>query len=224
MTKSFLTALVAISANLQSYAQQPLLLRQPAINNNGSLVAFSFQGDIWTVPSSGGKASRLTIHDAYESNPVFSPDGNQIAFSGSRFGNNDIFVMPAEGGLPKRLTFHSNPDLISSWTQADKILFSTIREFRQIERPLEVYAISPKGGTEERVLDAVGFDPVLSPDGRFLAFVRGDINPVARQDYRGSSDRDIWLYDTKNKTYQKLPGFETNDITPQWAQKTRFIF
>jgi len=98
MTKLFLSALVALSATLQTYAQQPLLLRQPAINNNGSLIAFSFQGDIWTVTSSGGKASRLTIHDAYESNPIFSPDGNQIAFSGSRFGNKDIFVMPTNGG------------------------------------------------------------------------------------------------------------------------------
>jgi tricorn protease len=205
-----------------SFGQQ--LLRQPAINNDGTIVAFSFQGDIWTVPASGGKATRLTIHEAYEANPVFSPDGKQIAFSGARFGNNDVFVMPAGGGLPKRLTFHSGQDLISSWTQADKILFSTSREFKQIERPSEVYSISPKGGTESRMLDAVGFDPVLSPDGRFLAITRGDINPVARQAYKGSSDRDIWIYDTKNKTYSQLPGFETNDILPQWGSNNALYF
>src|SRR3982751_3351099 len=114
------------------YAQQPLVLRQPAINNDGSLVAFSFQGDIWTVPAAGGKATRLTIHEAYEASPVFSPDGKQIAFSGARFGNNDIFVMPTGGGMPKRLTYHSAGDIISSWTQPDKIMFSTSREFKQI--------------------------------------------------------------------------------------------
>jgi Tol biopolymer transport system component/C-terminal processing protease CtpA/Prc len=205
-------------------AQQPQLLRQPAVNNDGSLVAFSFQGDIWTVPATGGKASRLTIHEAYESNPVFSPDGKQIAFSGARFGNNDIFVMPAEGGLPKRLTFHSSNDNIASWTQPNQIIFSTAREFRQIERPSEVYSISPKGGTEQRIMDVVGYDPVISPDGRFIAFVRGDINPVARQDYRGSSNRDIWLYDVKNKTYNKLPGFSTNDILPQWSGNSILYF
>ncbi|MEZ4902715.1 MAG: hypothetical protein R2822_13665 [Spirosomataceae bacterium] len=48
------------------------------------------------------------------------------------------------------MTYHSGADNISSWTQADKILFSTNREFRQIERPNEVYAINPKGGTEYR--------------------------------------------------------------------------
>ena len=224
MKKTFLSGAIALCSSLFLQAQNPLLLRQPAINNNGSLVAFSFQGDIWTVPSSGGKASRLTIHEAYEGNPVFSPDGNQIAFSGSRFGNNDIFVMPTEGGLPKRLTYHSGADNVSSWTQADKILFSTNREFKQIERPSEVYSINPKGGTESRFLDAVGHDPVLSPDGRFLAFVRGDINPVARQEYKGSSDRDLWIYDTKNKSYQQLPGFDTNDVLPQWGGNNTLYF
>ncbi len=205
-----------------SNAQQ--LLRFPAINNNGSLISFSYQGDIWTVPTTGGKATRLTIHEGYEANPIFSPDGKSIAFSGARFGNNDIFTVPVEGGVPKRLTFHSGGDNISSWTQNDKILFSTNREFKQIERPQEVYAINPKGGTESRILDAVGYDPVLSPNGKFMAFVKGDLNPVARKDYKGSSDRNIWLYDMQNKTYNQLPGFETNDVLPQWGNNSTLYF
>ncbi|KAF0151258.1 MAG: peptidase S41 [Ignavibacteria bacterium] len=212
-----------ISAQL-IFAQENLLLRFPALNNNGSQIAFSFQGDIWTVPTAGGKAARLTIHEAYEANPKFSPDGKQIAFSGTRYGNNDLFVIPAEGGIPKRLTFHSAADNISSWANDGNILFSTNREFNQIERPMEIYSVSSKGGTEWRVLDAVGFEPIASPDGRFIAFVRGDINPVAREDYRGPSNRDIWLFDTKTKKYSKLVGFETNDVMPQWIDAKTIFF
>jgi len=216
-----ITTIILISTN---NAQDNLLLRFPSINNDGSKIAFSFQGDIWTVPSSGGKATRLTIHEAYEAYPKFSPDGKQIAFSGNRYGNNDIFVMSSEGGMPKRLTYNSATDNISSWTSEGNILFSTSREFNQIERPSEVYAISSKGGTEWRALDAVGFDPAASPDGRFLAFVRGDINPIYRESYRGPSNRDIWLYDIKNKSYSKLIGFETNDIMPQWSDSKTIYF
>ena len=201
--------IILVSTN---YAQDNLLIRFPALNNDGSKIAFSFQGDIWTVPSSGGKATRLTIHEAYESNPIFSPDGKEIAFSGARYSNNDIFVIPTEGGTAKQLTYHSSNDLISSWSTDDNILFSTSREYDRIERPQEIFSISSKGSTEQRILDAVGFEPILSPDGRFLAFVRGDINPIHRKDYRGSSVRTIWLYDTKNKNYIQLPGFETNNI------------
>jgi tricorn protease len=216
-------SLFLFSYSIINSQNNSLLLRYPALNNDGSKIAFSFQGDIWIVSSLGGKASRLTIHEAYEAYPKFSPDGKQIAFSGARYGNNDIFVIPTSGGMPKRLTYHSANDNISSWASDGNILFSTNREFNQIERPMEIYSISSKGGTEQRILDVVGFEPIASPDGRFIAFVRGDINPVFRKDYRGSSNRTIWIYDTKNKTYNQLAGFETNNINPQWSD-TRTIY
>ncbi len=218
-----LAAVALLTANSLS-AQEPLILRQPAINNNATTVAFSYQGDVWTVPVSGGKASRLTIHEAYESNPTFSPDGKQLAFTGNRFGNQDIFVIPTEGGTAKRLTYHSGSDELTGWTQPNQIMFSTRREFNQIERPAEVYTISPKGGTESRFLDAVAHDPILSPNGRFLALVRGDINPVARKGYEGSSNRELWLYDTQTKKYQQLSGFKTNDVQPQWTGNNTLYF
>jgi C-terminal processing protease CtpA/Prc len=201
-----------------------VLIRYPALSPTGSVISFSFQGDIWTVPASGGKATRLTVHEAYESTPVFSPDGKSIAFSGARYGNNDIFVMPVDGGAPRRLTYHSNADNISSWSSTGNILFSASREFHQIERPLEVYSVSATGGTESRILDAVGFDPIQSPDGRFLAFTRGDINPIFREDYRGPSNRDIWLYDSKNKTFTKITSFDANDILPRWGDNRTLYF
>lgn len=224
MYKYFVLPVLLYAFTLCAFSQQHLLLRHPAINNDGSLIAFSYQGDIWTVPSSGGRPMRLTVHEAYESNPVFSPDGRSIAFSGSRYGNADIFTIPVSGGTPRRLTFHSAADNISSWPKADQIMFTTYREFRQIEGVPEIYAIKPQGGTEQRIMDVLGFEPVTSPNGRFVAFVRGQSNPVHREDYRGTGNRDIWVYDSKNKTYTKLPLFETNDIMPRWMGNNIICF
>ncbi len=205
-------------------AQSNLLLRHPAINKDGSLVSFSYQGDIWTVSGKGGKATRLTIHEAYESMPIFSPDGSKIAFTGARYGNNDIYTVGIEGGVPKRLTYHSGSDMATSWNHSDKIFLSANREFRQLERPSEIHSINPDGGTESRYLDALGYEATLSPDRRFLAFVRGDINPVARKDYQGSSARKIWIYDTQKKSYHKIEGFKTNDVMPKWGVKNVLYF
>lgn len=205
-------------------AQDITLFRTPAISPDGSLIAFSYQGDIWTVSAKGGNATRLTVHEAYETKPIFSPDGKYIAFSGDRYGDNDIYTIPVEGGVPTRLTFNSASDMVSSWKGNSDIIFSTAREFRQIERPLEVYQISVNGGTEERVLDAVGFSPVYSPNGRFLALERGDLNPVYREDYKGPSNREIWIYDTKNNSFSKLDLFETNDMYPQWSGDNGLLF
>jgi tricorn protease-like protein/C-terminal processing protease CtpA/Prc len=217
-------ALIFSLSTFHSWGQSKLLLRHPSINHDGSQVAFSFQGDIWTVPSSGGKATRLTIHEAYEGTPIYSPDGKKIAFSGSRYGNNDVFVVPSEGGNPKRLTYHSAGDNVMSWSSNNQVVFATSREFRQIGGHPEIYGINATGGTESRLLDTEAFDPAYSPDGRFVALVRGMSNPVFREDYRGTGNREIWLYDTKNKKYSKLPLFTTNDIMPRWSGNRSLYF
>ncbi|MGZ5246330.1 MAG: S41 family peptidase [Flavitalea sp.] len=224
MLKKVLPLAVSLCSFVAANSQDNLLLRHPAINPEGSMVAFSYQGDIWTVPSTGGKPYRLTIHEAYESNPVFSPDGKSIAFSGSRYGNNDVYTIPVDGGTPRRLTYHSSGDNVASWVGNDKLLFNTTREFRQIEREPEMYVINTAGGTEQRYADVLGFEPVTSPNGRFIAFVKGGSNPVAREDYDGSSDREIWIMDTKTKSYNKLPLFKTNDIMPHWDGDNTLYF
>jgi tricorn protease len=224
MKKHLIFSGIACLLSAIAFSQENLLLRQPSINQNGTTIAFSYQGDIWTVPSSGGRPTRLTIHEAYEANPIFSPDGKTIAFSGARYGNNDIFTIPTDGGTAKRLTWSSAPDVAASWTNDNKIIFTTSREFRQIERDPEMYAIAASGGTEQRITDVLGFEPVTSPNGRFIAFVRGGSNPVARQDYKGSSDREIWIMDTKTKSYNKLPLFPTNDVMPQWGSNNGVYF
>jgi len=219
-----LLLVLLLSSAFVSAQKNSLLIRYPAISPDGSQIAFSYQGDIWTVPSVGGNAVRLTIHEAYEAFPKWSPDGKQIAFSGARYGNNDIFVIPALGGEPKRLTFNSASDMISTWDKEGKIYFTTTREYNQIERDPEVYAINANGGTEWRVMDALGFEPAPSPDGRFIAIVRGGSNPIFREEYRLSSQRDVWLYDTKTKAYSKLTTSTANDYMPLWGDARTLYF
>ena len=222
--KSILLAWSLLFSSQLNQAQSNLVLVTPEISPDGNTIAFSFQGDIWTVSANGGKAVRLTIHPAYESMPRFSPDGKTIAFTSNRYGNNDVFLIPVGGGVPNQLTYRSSDDVFSSWKGNDELVFSTSRDFKQIERNAEVYTVSVKGGTPQRTLDAFGYDPIYSPNGRFLAFVKGDINPLVRKDYSGSSNREIWTYDTKNKNFTKLNLFSTNDAYPHWVNDNTLFF
>ncbi len=95
--KIVLTSLFAILLSLQLLAENSPFVRYPALNSDGSQLAFSFQGDIWSVSTNGGKAARLTIHEAYDGWPFWSKDDKNIAFSSNRFGNYDIFLMPKDG-------------------------------------------------------------------------------------------------------------------------------
>lgn len=198
------------------------LTRTPAISPDGKTVAFSYQGDIWSM-NIGEAPRRLTIHEAYESEPVFSPDGQSIAFTSRRFGNDDVYKIALEGGAAERLTFHSASDRPSDWTEDGDILFGTRRAFAQIEWDDEVYSIGANGGTPSRLLDALGGMATASPNGKWIAFVRGSCR-ISREQYNGPADQEIWLYNTESKEYSQLTDNENNDYLPKWGSNADLYY
>ena len=124
-------------------AESKLLLRQPALGK--SQIVFSYAGDLWTVPREGGRAARLTTGAGIESNPVFSPDGVQVAFSAEYEGNTDVYTVSAEGGVPKRITFHPAAEIPVAWTpDGSKILFRSNAE--SYSRFTKLFTVSTQGG------------------------------------------------------------------------------
>jgi Tol biopolymer transport system component/C-terminal processing protease CtpA/Prc len=215
---------VAMLITFVAQAQESeLLIREPSISSDGSMISFSYQGDIWTVPFEGGEANRLTIHEAYESSPIWSPDGSMIAFNGSRYGNGDIFTIPATGGKSNRITYYSGGDALFDWTSSGQLLFQSNRTFNHVEWDSELQTVPAEGGTPVRLMDALGKMPVMSPNGRYIAFVRGSCR-IAREEYNGPADLDLWLYDTRNKTFTLLTDNSVNDFLPRWKDDNTLYF
>ena len=219
--KYFVVGLMLLS--LAANASSPLIL-QPQISPDGKHIAFSYQGDIWTVNSEGGRADRLTIHEGYEGHPAWSFDSQNIAFSSDRFGNQDVFIVPSTGGTPTRLSYHSASDRVTGFTPDGNVLFNTRRIYAQVEREWEIFSVEGRGSkTESRFMDALGFDAVVSPDGNKVAFVRGTCR-ISREAYRGPANRDIWIYDRNNDSYSQLTMFDGNDFMPKWVDNDTLHF
>ena len=85
-------------------AQGTRLLREPTLS--ATQVAFTYGADLWIADRTGGLARRLTSTPAVESDPHFSPDGKQIAFSSNRSGTAAVYLVGVEGGAPVRLTWY----------------------------------------------------------------------------------------------------------------------
>jgi tricorn protease len=221
MKRILLLALGLLVGNTYLIAQE--VLRTPSLSPSAKDLVFSYQGDIWNMNMVSGQLKRMTIHEAYESNPVFSADGSKIAFSANRFGNNDIFVMPLTGGAPERLTHHSSNDVPSGWSANGKIFFSTNRMFSQVEWDGEIFTINERGGTPQRFLNAVGDQATPSPDGKYLAYVRGACR-MAREAYRGPADTEIWLYNIETKEHRQITKNEGNDVLPKWTDNEHLAY
>src|SRR4051795_9998189 len=104
LLKKTILALAIAAVAATAVAAQTKLLRFPDIY--GDRVVFTYGGDLWTAPASGGTAFRLTAHPGVETYAKFSPDGKSIAFTGQYDGDEQVYVIPSTGGEPKQLTYY----------------------------------------------------------------------------------------------------------------------
>jgi tricorn protease len=226
--RSHLRALAAtLAATLlasPAVGQEPIrFARTPDISPDGKTVAFSYLGDIWTVEAIGGVARPVTMHEAHDINPVFSPDGKWIAFSSNRFGQYDAFVVPAVGGKPKRLTFDSAPDMVTGWTPDGKGVVFTSPRSTAFPSAGECFVVPVDGGAERKLPLFEAKEAHFAPAGNLVAFVRGP-GSWYRRGYRGSSNDDIWVSGADGKNPKQVTNFDGQDSYPMFAPDARKLY
>ena len=199
--------------------ETPLLVHQPTLSR--TQIVFVYGGYLWSVAREGGEARQLTT-GGHEEYPIFSPDGNWIAFTGEYDGNADVFVVPAEGGEPRRLTWHPAPDIATGWTpDSKKVLFRSPREaYADLDR---LYTVPVEGGWPEVLPVWRGEEAWFSPDGARLAYVPNLKWQVAWKRYKGGQTTPVYLVNLSDLALEKIPRENSNDSHPVWLGDTVYF-
>lgn len=225
--KFTLCAVILGLSALAACAREPIrLANNPALSPDGKLLAFDYLGDIWIVPTAGGAARPLTQHPAKDSQPKFSPDGQEIAFVSEREGTPQVFVMPATGGTPRQVTFHTAGFSLHEWTpDGNFVLVSAMRDLAWSRRqPERFYTVNVRERRAEFMLfDDYGTSGSISPDGKKLLFTR-EGPEWWRKGYTGSTASQVWTFDFESKQFEPLLFEQTDHRWPLWRPDGQGIY
>jgi len=206
-------------------ADEARLLRFPA--TNGRTIVFTYAGDLYSVPVSGGEAKRLTSHVGYEMFARFSPDGQTIAFTGQYDGNTEVYTIPATGGEPLRITYtatNARDDLgdrmgpnniVMGWTVDGQNIIYRNRISSGFEGRLVMVNI--EGGLSKQLPLPEGGFCSYSPDGKQLAYNRVMREFRTWKYYRGGMADDIWIYNPAKNSVENITKNDAQDIFPMWV-------
>ena len=221
-------ALVALPS--ASRAEEARLLRYPSIHKD--FVVFVYGGDLWRVPTDGGRAWRLTSHEGLELTPKISPDGEWVAYSAQYNGTRQVFVIPSSGGTPKQLTFYNDVGAmpprggfdywIQGWSPDGKILVRMNRT-PWGPRPGLYYVVDPAGGLEEKLPIQVGGSATFSPTGTQLAYTYFDREFRTWKRHMGGRNQDIWTFDLEAMESKRLTDWQGSDNFPMWHRDTIYF-
>ena len=220
----FLLVLTAALGLAGEAAAQTKLLRFPDIH--GDKVVFTYAGDLWTAPSTGGLATRLTAHPGLEMFAKFSPDGKWIAFTGQYDGDEQVYVIPAAGGVPKQLTFYTArgplpprwgyDNQVYGWTPDGKsVFFRSLRDGWDLADS-RIYTVPTTGALGEALPMPISGGADLSPDGRKVVYT-----PFARdfrtwKRYQGGWAQDLWIFDLATHDAKKITDTPRTERDPMW--------
>lgn len=219
-----LFTMLGLCAALPAGAQEeaPRLLRGPGLS--ATQICFTFAGDIWLVPRTGGDAHRLTASPGTESGCRFSADGSMVAYSATRDGNTDVYVTPTAGGEPTRLTWHPGQDIVVGWTPDGKVLFGSLRHgYTQPGLPVRLYTQDVDGVVATPIDLPSGLAASFSPDGSRLAYMPVLSANAIWKRYRGGRTTPIWIATLADASIERIPRDNSTDTSPMWVDDTVYF-
>jgi tricorn protease len=220
-------ALALLAASSASIFASPIKRTiHPSISPDGQTIAFSYQGDLWTVSAQGGDARRLTVHPAREQLPRWTPDGKQIVFSSDRFGSSDVFKMNRDGSGLVRLTFDSGTETPTAVSPDGQYVYGASSAWGRNN----MFRVPLSGGETIRLTEhplEMAFLPSLTPDGKSIVFCSGGSGGTWRKpNYQGSNSPEIWVGDNTVpvRNMRKLTNNESVDMFPLVANDGSITF
>jgi len=183
-------------------------MEAPNWSRDGKSLIFDRDGQLWTVPATGGEARAIDTGSATHCSGShgLSPDGKWLAVTCNPPSNPGwrVYIVPSAGGAARMLTAHQD-SWFHSWSPDGK----TILFVRPASGSFNICAIPAEGGEEKALTTGTGTsdDPDFSADGQYIYFNsdRSGGMQIFRMKPDGSNVEQITFDERRNWTAHPSP-------------------
>ncbi len=188
-----------------------------AVSPDGQTLAIDLQGSIWTLPASGGAATRITdvFNDARQ--PVWSPDGGTIAFFSFRDGGYDIWAVEPDGTNQRKLTWGPFDDREPAWSHdGTRLAFASDRG-GPLGGDYNVWVLDVRNGDLQQLTTdpANDFMPSWSPDDTEVAFISQRDDPAGGG--RRAGPQTVYAARVAGGAERRLTSVTSRSDAPSWG-------
>ena len=197
------------------------------VSPDGRTVIFDLLGDLYTLPITGGPATRITSGPTWDSHPRFSPDGKRIVFVSDRTGAENLWTADADGRNPRAVTrgdrtWYTAP----AWTPDGSAIIATRRNgFLVNESEMWMYPVDGGAGIKLTVPGRLAHGAAFGADDRFLYFaaIPAPTNAPGTPPPPGIIQHQLFMLDRNSGRASQRSGHVGGAIRPTLSRDGRWL-
>ena len=197
------------------------------VSPDGRTIVFDLLGDLYTLPITGGSATRITDGPTWDSHPKFSPDGKRIAFVSDRTGAENLWIADVDGRNPRAVTRGDRAWYVApTWTPDGSALIATRRNgFLVNESEFWMYPVDGGAGVKLTVPGFVAHGPAFGNNERLLYFaaIPGPSTAAGLPPAPGIIRHQLFMLDRTTGRVSQRSGHVGGAIRPTLSRDGRWL-